>query len=146
VSGEDAAPGPAPRRDWRSHPLLRRLPVLLLVVGGFALWDWTKVPERELVWRLEGPGWAGVRSLELQVVGEGEEVLKREERFFQGPVPSELVVPLALREGTYRVRVFVHTAQGPLPPRVESLTVREQPRVEQTLWLSGRQRSPDDPR
>ena len=130
-------PAPA-RRDWRRHPLLKRLPLLVLVVGGFALWDATKVPERELVWRLEGPGWAQVRGLELQLLGQGEEVLKREERFFSGPPPAELMTKLALREGRYRVRVFVRTAQESLSPRVESLTVGESERVEHPLWLSAR--------
>ena len=133
----EAPPAP-PRRDWRRHPLLKRLPLLVLVVGGFALWDATKVPERELVWRLEGPGWAQVRGLELQLLGEGDEVLKREERYFSGPPPAELVMPLSLREGRYRVRVFVRTAQERLPPRVESLTVGDSERVEHALWLSAR--------
>jgi hypothetical protein len=44
------------------------------------------------------------------------------------------------------VRFFMHTAQGALPPRVESLTVREEPRVEQSLWLSARRLPSDDPR
>ncbi|HET9450597.1 MAG TPA: hypothetical protein VFO83_06935 [Aggregicoccus sp.] len=133
----EPTPG-APRRDWRRHPLLKRLPLLLLVVLGLTLWDRSKVPERELVWRLEGPGWARVSGLELQVLGEGDEVLKREERFFPGAPPSELVVPLALREGAYRVRFFLRTPEGTLPARVESLTVGDAPRVEQPLWLSAR--------
>ena len=136
MSGE---PTPqATRRDWRRHPLLKRLPLLALVGVGFALWDWSKVPERELVWRLEGPGWSRVRSLELQLLGEGDEVLKREERFFPGAPPAQVVVPLALREGRYRVRFFLRTPEGLLPPRVESLTVGEAPRVESALWLSAR--------
>ncbi len=134
----EEAPHAPPRRDWRRHPLLKRLPLLVLVVGGFALWDATKVPERELAWRLEGPGWAQVRGLELQLLGQGDEVLKREERFFSGPPPSVVVTPLALREGRYRVRVFARTAEGPLPTRVESLTVGGSERVEHPLWLSAR--------
>jgi hypothetical protein len=136
VSAEPT-PG-APSRDWRRHPLLRRLPLLVLVVVGFALWDRSKVPERELVWKLEGPGWAQVRSLELQLLGEGDAVLKREERFFSGAPPAQLVVPLALREGRYRVRFFLRTPEGALPPRVEPLTVGEAERVEGSLWLSAR--------
>ena len=133
----EAPPG-APARDWRRHPLLKRLPLLVLVVAGFALWDSSKVPERELVWNLEGPGWSRVRSLELQLLGEGDEVLKREERFFSGPPPSSLVLPVALRDGRYRVRFFVRTPDGVLPPRIESLTLGEQTRVEHPLWLSTR--------
>jgi hypothetical protein len=141
VSAEQE-PGPSPeapaQRDWRRHPLLRRLPVLVLVVLGFGLWDWTKVPERELVWNLDGPGWASVRKLEVQVLDGQDALLKREERFFSGPPPSQLVLPLALRAGSYRARFFLRTDAGSLPPRVEPFTVGKEPRVEHSLWLSAR--------
>lgn len=134
-----SAPEPeAPRRSWRSHPLLKRLPILIVAAAGFWLWDATKVPERELVWHLEGPGWARVQSLELQVLGEGEELLKREERFFPEGAPGDVVVPLALRPGSYRVRFFLRTPEGTLPARVESLTLGDEPRVEHSLWLAAR--------
>ncbi len=136
MSGPEAAL--APRRDWRRHPLLKRLPILIVAAAGFWLWDATKVPDRELVWHLEGPGWARVQSLELQVLDAGDAVLKREERFFPQGAPGDVTVPLALRAGTYRVRFFLRTAEGTLPPRVESLTLGEEPRVEHRLWLSAR--------
>ncbi|MBF5040904.1 hypothetical protein FGE12_00770 [Aggregicoccus sp. 17bor-14] len=136
--GAPNEPAPPPARDWRRHPLLRRLPVLVLVVVGFALWDWTKVPERELVWNLDGPGWAGVRGLEVQVLDAQDALLKREERFFSGPPPSQLVVPLQLREGHYRARFFLRTDAGTLPPRLEPFTVGPEPRVEHSLYLSAR--------
>lgn len=136
MSGPEAAP--AARRRWRHHPLLKRLPILIVAAAGFWLWDATKVPERELVWHLEGPGWSRVQSLELQILGEGDALLKREERFFPGGAPGDVTVPLALRSGSYRVRFFLRTPEGELPPRVEALTLGEEPRVERSLWLSTR--------
>jgi hypothetical protein len=134
---EPAPPSaPEPRRDWRRHPALRRLPVLVLVVLGFGLWEWTKVPERELVWHLEGPGWRAVRELEFQVLGPGEELLKREQRFFDGSPPSPQALKVELRPGTYAVRVFARTAEGSLRPRVEQLALGEEPRLERTLYLA----------
>lgn len=53
------APAPEPplepgRRTWRTHPLAKRLPVLLLVALGLWLWQTTGTPTRELVWQLDG--------------------------------------------------------------------------------------------
>ncbi|HEX8435282.1 hypothetical protein [Archangium sp.] len=125
-----------PRRDWRKHPLLRRLPVLLLVALGLWLWKGSDVPERELVWRLDGPGWSDIRVLEFQVKAEDGELLKREEhRLREAAPPSSITQEMALPSGRYEVWVFARGAEGPSrPPRVERLTLGDEDvRVERGL-------------
>jgi hypothetical protein len=123
------------RRDWRKHPLLRRLPLLLVVGLGLWLWQSTDVPERELVWRLEGPGWSEVRGVELQVKDAEGELLKREEHFFQGAPPASVSMKLELPAGTYQVWVFERREGGAPRPRMESVTLgAEDTRVERGLW------------
>ncbi|WP_371876594.1 hypothetical protein, partial [Pyxidicoccus fallax] len=95
------------RRGWRSHPLAKRLPVLLLAALGFWLWRTTGTPERELRLQFEGPGWSAVRAMDLQVLDEEGKVLKREERFFASGPPPEVTVEVDLPEGTWRTWLFV---------------------------------------
>jgi hypothetical protein len=124
------------RRGWREHPLLKRLPLLVLVALGLWLWQALSAPERELVLRLEGPGWQRVRAVEVQVLAEGGELLRREERFFSGAPPGELVVQVELREGAYQVWVFAREpGQGSRPPVRERLQLGEEVRVERPVWL-----------
>ncbi len=123
------------RRSWRQHPLLRRLPLLVLVALGLWLWQVTNVPDRELVWHLEGPGWGEIRAVEFQIKDEGGELVRREERFFTGAPPASLTVKTELPAGTYQVWVFARGEQGPMrPPRVEKLTLGgEETHVERGL-------------
>ncbi|MFY0522779.1 hypothetical protein ACN28I_06125 [Archangium gephyra] len=114
------------RRNWRKHPLLKRLPLLLLV--GLGLWLWKgsnpSVAEREVVWRLEGPGWSEIRALEFQVKTADGELVKRETRSFQAGPPDRLSMMTELPSGTYEVWVFARGESGPSrPPRVERLTL-----------------------
>jgi hypothetical protein len=123
------------RRNWREHPLLRRLPLLVLVVLGLWLWRSTEAPERELVWHLEGPGWGEIRTLEFQLKDEDGQLVRREERFFRGPPPGSLSMKARLRPGTYQVWVFARGEEGVTrSPRLEMLTLgREEERVERGL-------------
>lgn len=125
------------RRGWREHPLVKRLPLLVLVAVGLWLWQALSTPERELVLRLEGPGWQRVRAVEVQLLAEGGELLRREERFFSGPPPGELVVQAKLREGTYQVWVFAREpGQGSRPPLREPLQLgADEVRIERPVWL-----------
>lgn len=137
-----STPPPAPeRRDWRTHPLAKRLPLLLLAALGFWLWRTTSAPERELRLQLEGPGWSTARALDLQVLdGEGN-ILKREERFFSSGPPPELAFPLDLPEGDWRARFFVKLEGREARVRLEeSLRVGEQQYIVRQLRLppSGR--------
>jgi hypothetical protein len=119
------------RRNWRQHPLLKRLPLLLLAGLGLWLWKGTDTTvserERELVWRLVGPGWSEIRALDFQVKNAGGELVKRETRSFQAGPPDTLNMNAELPSGTYEVWVFARGESGPSrPPRVERLTLRDE--------------------
>lgn len=123
------------RRSWRHHPLLKRLSLLLLFGLGLWLWQRTGATGRELVWRLEGPGWSDIRTVEFQVKTAGGELLKREERFFQAAPPGSITLNVELPSGRYEVWVFARGEGEPSRPhRVERLTLGdEDTRVER--WL-----------
>ncbi|KFA93900.1 hypothetical protein [Archangium violaceum] len=127
------------RRNWKQHPLLRRLPFLLLVVLGLWLWKGVDAPERELAWRLEGPGWSEIRALDLQVKNADGELVKRETRSFQSGPPGMVTLVVELPSGTYEVWVFARGESGPSrPPLVERLTLQdEDTRAERGLRLPG---------
>ena len=123
------------RRDWRNHPLFKRLPLLLLMGVGLWLWQASDTPERELVWRLEGPGWRELRGVELQVKDADGELRKREEHFFSAAPPDSVTMKVDLPAGTYQVWVFERREGGTSRPRVESLTLGpEDTRVERGRW------------
>jgi hypothetical protein len=117
-----------PRRNWRNHPLSRRLPALLLVGLGLWLWKSSDVPERELVWRLEGPGWSEIRTLEFQLKTPEGELLEREVHSLPGAPPASITLKTdELPSGRYEVWVFARGEEGPSrPPRVERLTVGDE--------------------
>jgi hypothetical protein len=118
------------------HPLLRRLPLLVLLGGGLWLWRATEPPEHSLVWRLDGTGWSAVRGLEFQLTGPDGQILKREEHFFPAAPPSEVTLKVDLPEGTYRTLIFVKEPGQPTrPPLVEGLTIGEEPYILKTLRL-----------
>ncbi|WP_395827348.1 hypothetical protein [Archangium violaceum] len=123
------------RRNWRQHPLMKRLPLLLLLAMGLWLWRGSEVPERELVWRLVGPGWGEIRAIDLQVKNADGELVKRETHTFQAGPPSSVTLKTELPAGTYEVWVFARGESGPSrPPRVERLTLGEEDvRVERGL-------------
>ena len=117
------------RRNWKRHPLVRRLPFLLLVVLGLWLWKGTdtSVNERELAWRLEGPGWSEIRALDFQVKNADGEMVKRETRSFQYGPPGLVSLVAELPSGTYEVWVFARGESGPSrPPLVERLTLQDE--------------------
>ncbi|MFP2930025.1 hypothetical protein ACLESO_33485 [Pyxidicoccus sp. 3LG] len=100
-------PEPSARRSWRSHPMAKRLPLLLLLALGLWLWETSGTPEREVTFQFSGPGWSTVRALDLQVLAEDGNVLKREERFFASGPPAEVTFKVDLPEGTWRARLYV---------------------------------------
>ena len=124
---------------WRRHPLVRRLPVLALLALGLWWWRDVRAPERELVWRLEGPGWSEVRTLDVQVKDAGGELVKRSVFTFPSGPPATVSLKAELARGTYEVWVFSRAERGPSPPPwVESLVLGdEESRVERGVRRSG---------
>ncbi|HYO74674.1 MAG TPA: hypothetical protein VEU33_52245 [Archangium sp.] len=125
------------RRNWRQHPLLRRLPFRLLVVLCLWLWRGEEAPERELAWRLEGPGWSEIRALDFQVKNAEGTLVKRETRSFPSGPLGMVTLKAELPTGTYEVWVFARGESGPSrPPLVERLTLGdEEARAERGLRL-----------
>ena len=142
VASEPSPPPPAPeRRGWRSHPLAKRLPLLLLAALGFWLWNNTGTPERELRLQFDGPEWSAARALDLQVVDAEGKVFKREERFFTSGAPPEMTVEVDLPEGVWQARLFVKLEGRETRVRLdESLVVGEERHIVRQLRLpsSGR--------
>ncbi|MDY7231100.1 hypothetical protein [Hyalangium rubrum] len=127
---------PEARPSWRNHPMMKRLPLLVLAGLGLWLWQVTRTPERELVWQLDGSGWGAVRSLDFQVTAEDGRIVKREERFFSEAPPAEVKVKVDLPEGTYRALIFVKEPGRPTrPPLVESFALGEDQYVIRRLRL-----------
>jgi len=124
------------RPGWRSHPLVKRLPLLVMAALGVWLWQTTGTPERELVWQLDGSSWSAVRALDFQVVDPEGKILKREERFFPSGAPPEVTLKVKLPEGSYRTLIFVKEQGRPSrPPLVEPLTIGAEKYVLRTLRL-----------
>ncbi|MCI0573627.1 MAG: hypothetical protein L0Y66_23050 [Myxococcaceae bacterium] len=111
----------------RRHPILGRLPFLLVLIAGLWLWRSGSAPhERELFVSLSGPGAAQVRSMEAQFTTPGGEVTQRTQRFFQGAPPPEVKLSVRLPEGQHPVLVFLEDAEGqPYPVQRLSLEVTE---------------------
>jgi hypothetical protein len=114
---------------------LKRLLLLLVVVPLLWLVKGANVPERELVWRLDGPGWSDIRALEFQVKAEDGELLTREAHRFPAGPPGSITQEMELPSGKYEVWVFARGAEGPSrPPLVERLTLGDEDlRVERGL-------------
>ncbi|MCY1023230.1 hypothetical protein [Pyxidicoccus sp. MSG2] len=133
----DTPPATTPERGyWRSSPLMKRLP--LLILAGFGLWLWqrTAVPERELHLQFDGPGWSAVRAVDLQVVDDEGKVVKREERFYASGPPPEETFKMDLPEGTWHARLFVKVEGREARVRLEeSLSVGEDVYIVRQLRL-----------
>jgi hypothetical protein len=126
---------PGAKPSWRDRPLMKRLPLLVFAGLGLFLWQVTAPPERELVWRLEGEGWNGVSSLDIQVMNSEGQILKRQERFFHERA-WEVTVKMDLPEGTYKALLFLRGPQLPdRPPVVDTLTIGEERYVQRVLRL-----------
>jgi len=94
------------RRSWRQHPLLKRLPLLLLLLIGLLLWR-SQGEERQLVYVLP-PEREDIERVEVQLRDDKGELIKREAWFFErGRAPTEVVQKLKVREGTYQAEVFL---------------------------------------
>lgn len=99
------ASSPPERRAWHRHPLVRRLPLLLVGLVGIWLWR-TSGNERQIIWQL-GPGHSTVREIEFQLRDDDGKLVARETRFFTEGAPAEVSQDVSLPEGTYAAEVFV---------------------------------------
>lgn len=90
------------------HPLLRRVPVLLLVGAGVLLWRSPLFPQpHTLVWDV--PPEMAVARAEVQL-WQGSSLVARAE--WPEPPHGALVQRLQLRSGSYRALVFLVLADG----------------------------------
>ena len=113
------------KRGWRTHPLAKRLLLVLIIGLGVWLWQVTATPTRELVWQFDGYGWGEVGAIDFQVQSPDGEIVEREERFF-GPAgpPPELTLEWELPAGLYRTLLFVKLeGQEQRIPLVDTLTI-----------------------
>lgn len=122
-------------RSWRHHPLLRRLPVLVLLAVGLWWWKGARLTERELVWRLVGPGWSDIRAVDFQVKAADGELVKRETQSFAHGPQDALSLKVDLASGAYDVWIFARgESGGSHPPVVDYLILSdEEVRVEHKL-------------
>lgn len=97
-----------------SHPLARRLPLLLIVLGGLWLFNSSLFPrERELVWQT-GPLRSDIRAIELQIwAPTGDALLKRDQvRFGLAGASVDVIQKASLREGDYEARWVIDRVTG----------------------------------
>lgn len=134
-SDEAVAPATAaaPKRGssrWqriRTHPILSRLPLLIVVALGYWLYMDPSAPStRELVFQLGGPEREEVRTLEIQVIDEKGIVLERAQRFFDSAPPTEVRLEARLPRETFELRLFARDRDGhPLAIQRRELEITE---------------------
>ncbi len=127
----DAAspPGLSRWQRLRRHPVLGRLPIFLVIGLGYWLWnDPTGPGQRELVFELQGPDRALVRTFEVQVMGQDGVLLERAQRFFQDEPPREIRLKARLPQERLDLLLFARDASGralPLERREVEISERE---------------------
>jgi hypothetical protein len=103
--------------------------LLVVVAIGIWLWNAPGAPkERELVFRLQGPDRALVRTFEVQLHDQQGEVLERSERFFASAPPGEVRMTTRLPPERLELWLFARDARGrelPIPRRELEITERE---------------------
>lgn len=96
---------------------------------GIWLWNAPGAPrERELVFRLQGPDRALVRTFEVQLHDAQGEILERSERFYESAPPGEVRLTTRLPPEHLTLWLFARDAQGrdlPIPRRELEITERE---------------------
>ena len=101
-------------RQIFQHPLVKRLPFLLLVAVGVIVFKTGYLPRsRELVWRM--PDDRSIREVEVQLYdGDEHDLLKRETFNLPNGPEGDLVEHVSLGRGDYVARVFVRREGKPL--------------------------------
>lgn len=113
----------------RRHPLLGRLPIFLVIGLGYWIWnDPGGAGERELVFDLQGPDRALVRSFEVQVMGKDGVLFERAQRFFQAEPPREIRLKARLPQEKLDLLLFARDGEGrvlPIERREVEISERE---------------------
>lgn len=128
----DGAGAPEPLSRWqrlRRHPLIGRLPILLVIGIGYWLWNDPSGPgERELIFELQGPDRAQVRQFEVQVKSQDGVLFERAQRYFDAEPPREIRLKARLPQERLDLLLFARDAQGrvlPLEHREVEISERE---------------------
>lgn len=88
------------------NPLLKRLPILVLIAAGVMLYQSSLFPQsRTLVWQT-GASRAEIEQVDLQL-WRGTELLKREVKRFGAGAPAEVTQEVTLSEGAYEARYVI---------------------------------------
>ncbi len=122
---------PPLRRAFR-HPLLRRLPLLIVAVIGIWLWKAHVGSERQVIWQLPASVGA-VERVEIQLRDQGGDLVKREAWFLENQRPGELTQNVKLPSGEYQAQIFVtregktRTVQMPVSIDGDIVVVRVRP-------------------
>jgi hypothetical protein len=123
----------SPARRALRHPLIRRLP--LLIVGLVGIWFWrTSVgTEHEVIYRL-APGFGATERVEIQLRDADGKLVKREVWFFDDRPAGDITQKLQLKSGDYQAQVFVssrgstQTVQVPVGIDADTTIVSIRPR------------------
>jgi hypothetical protein len=95
----------------RAHPLLKRLPLVLVALAGLWLFG-RQDPEREIVWRLPDDR-APIQRVEIQLRDRTGLTRARSDLHYPGgSPPAELSQKARLADGPYDARIFVWTSDG----------------------------------
>lgn len=124
---EDVAP--PERRPWFKHPLVRRLPLLLVAAVGIWLFQ-SRGSERTLIWQLPRDR-AQITQLEVQLWDAEGTLLKRETFFFESGAPAEVPQKVTLPEGTYQAQIFIGRSGAPTRGIERALKVDAE-----TIWVN----------
>jgi hypothetical protein len=119
--------------------LLRRLPILLVLAAGVWLWKGGGgffPSSREILWELPDDR-ASIRELDIQIADSKGAVVKRDQFFFHGAPPREVLEKARLTPGDYAARVFIKREGGRPEEQVSTaLQVGDGDTI--AVWLSAR--------
>lgn len=131
---DDSGTAPeTPLRRAMRHPLVRRLPLLIVGILGIWMWRSSVGSEREVIYRL-APGFGEADRVEIQLRDDEGNLVKREVWFFDDQPAGDLTQKLQLRSGEYQAQVFVsndgstQTVQVPLNIDADTIIVSVRPR------------------
>lgn len=115
--------------------LLKRLPFLLVLAVGLAIWKTGYLPQdRTLVWTV--PDDPTIGQVEIQI-WDGDVLLTRDELTYPDGPPSQISQKARLGRGDYRVQVWVERRGLPPISGRTTLEVRGKSLIEQPLPLGG---------